>query len=62
RNLHNKILFKQIDIPNVHLTGINAAAVMEMILAEHPLSEDKQIKLFTHLRLAYAFKRDCMPY
>ncbi|CAM4777913.1 unnamed protein product [Rotaria magnacalcarata] len=48
-------IFKQIDIPNVHLTGINAAAVMEMILAEHPLPEDKQIKLFTHLRLAYAF-------
>ncbi|CAF4617801.1 unnamed protein product [Rotaria sp. Silwood1] len=46
---------KQIDIPNVHSAGINAAAVMEMVLAEHPLPEDKQIKLFTHLRLAYAF-------
>ncbi len=28
---------------------------MEMVLAEHTLPEDKQIKLFTHLRLAYAF-------
>lgn len=28
---------------------------MEMVLAEHKLPEDKQIKLFTHLRLAYAF-------
>lgn len=28
---------------------------MEMVLAEHPLPEDKQTKLFTHLRLAYAF-------
>lgn len=28
---------------------------MEMVLAEHQLPEDKQIKLFTHLRLAYAF-------
>lgn len=42
-------------MPNVHLTGSNAAAVMEMVLAEHKLPEDKQIKLFTHLRLAYAF-------
>ncbi|CAF4686917.1 unnamed protein product, partial [Rotaria socialis] len=46
---------KQIDIPNVHQAGVNAAAVMEIVLAEHPLPEDKQIKLFTHLRLAYAF-------
>lgn len=28
---------------------------METVLAEHTLPEDKQIKLFTHLRLAYAF-------
>lgn len=28
---------------------------MEMVLAQHTLPEDKQIKLFTHLRLAYAF-------
>lgn len=28
---------------------------MELVLAEHTLPEDKQIKLFTHLRLAYAF-------
>ncbi len=46
---------KQIDIPNVHLAGSNAGAVMEIVLAEHTLPEDKQIKLFTHLRLAYAF-------
>ncbi len=46
---------KQIDIPNVHLAGSNAGAVMETVLAEHTLPEDKQIKLFTHLRLAYAF-------
>ena len=26
-----------------------------MVLAEHPLPEDKQIKLFTHLRLPYTF-------
>ncbi|CAF1298860.1 unnamed protein product [Adineta ricciae] len=46
---------RQIDIPNVHLAGPNAAAVMELALAEHTLPEDKQIKLFTHLRLAYSF-------
>ena len=28
---------------------------MELALAEHTLPEDKQIKLFTHLRLAYSF-------
>jgi len=28
---------------------------MEKVLAEHGLPEDLQIKLFTHLRLAYAF-------
>jgi E3 ubiquitin-protein ligase HUWE1 len=28
---------------------------MELVLAEHTLPEEKQIKLFTHLRLAYAF-------
>lgn len=28
---------------------------METVLAQHTLPEDKQIKLFTHLRLAYAF-------
>ena len=50
-----KQISKQIDIPNVHQTGSNAAAVMEMVLADHTLPEDKQIKLFTHLRLAYAF-------
>jgi len=50
-----KQISKQIDIPNVHLAGSNAGAVMEMVLAEHTLPEDKQIKLFTHLRLAYAF-------
>ncbi|CAF3849403.1 unnamed protein product [Rotaria magnacalcarata] len=52
RNLHNKILFKQIDIPNVHLTGINAAAVMEMILAEHPLCI--QARLHALLILIYS--------
>jgi E3 ubiquitin-protein ligase HUWE1 len=47
---------KPIDIANVHLAGANAGAVMETVLAEHTLlPEDKQIKLFTHLRLAYAF-------
>ncbi|CAF3945616.1 unnamed protein product, partial [Adineta steineri] len=46
---------KQIEIPNVHLAGPNAAAVMEIVLAQHILPEDKQMKLFTHLRLAYAF-------
>ncbi|CAF4209002.1 unnamed protein product, partial [Adineta steineri] len=46
---------KQIEIPNVHLAGPNAAAVMEIVLTQHTLREDKQIKLFTHLRLAYAF-------
>jgi E3 ubiquitin-protein ligase HUWE1 len=37
------------------MAGSNAAAVMELVLTEHILPEDKQIKLFTHLRLAYAF-------
>ncbi|CAF0789519.1 unnamed protein product [Adineta steineri] len=46
---------KQIEIPNVHLAGPNAAAVMEIALAQHTLPEDKQMKLFIHLRLAYAF-------
>jgi len=55
KNLSFKQISKQIDIPNVHLAGSNAGAVMEMVLAEHTLPEDKQIKLFTHLRLAYAF-------
>ncbi|CAF4190250.1 unnamed protein product, partial [Adineta steineri] len=46
---------KQIEISNVHLAGPNAAGVMEIVLAQHTLPEDKQMKLFTHLRLAYAF-------
>lgn len=28
---------------------------MELVLSKYTLPEDKQIKLFTHLRLAYAF-------
>ncbi|CAF5084015.1 unnamed protein product, partial [Rotaria sp. Silwood1] len=46
---------KQIDILNVYMVGSNASSVMEMILDEHQLSEDKQIKLFTNLRLVYSF-------
>ncbi len=49
------VISKQIDIPNVHLAGSNAGAIMEMILTEHTLPDDKKLKLFTHLRFVYAF-------
>ncbi|CAF4723112.1 unnamed protein product, partial [Rotaria sp. Silwood2] len=49
--ISSESISKQIDILNVHMVGSNASSVMEMILDEHKLSEDKQIKLFTNLRL-----------
>ncbi|CAF4269438.1 unnamed protein product, partial [Rotaria sp. Silwood2] len=53
--ISSESISKQIDILNVHMVGSNASSVMEMILDEHKLSEDKQIKLFTNLRLVYSF-------
>ncbi|UJR17657.1 hypothetical protein I4U23_004553 [Adineta vaga] len=54
---NSSLITKEINIRNVYNIESNAALIMELILSEHStiLDEEQQMKLFSQLRLIYAF-------
>lgn len=49
------IVTKHVRLEKVHLLNENPAVIMEKVLKEHDIPEDKRVLLYTYIRLAHSF-------